>query len=217
MDPDILLHAQRRRSSVVFWKFSKKGLSGPRPRYRLILVEHVQVPTWVFNFLSWEWWDVSHPDSESHCTSYQTSEMKFLYLVYHLKSFSAKKFEHARWTWTCSRPDWACTQAWLGQTFFENFPLFVRKTKPKTFVFEHVKGYPDPSIYGKNKRGITCYTNRGTPCSNKEEGLLIFISSDTLLPFSTTSGGKPGKKVAEEKEDKIVTIMVEDVVEEESP
>ena len=31
-------------------------------------------------------------------------------------------------------------------------------------LIQHVKGYPDPSMYSKNKGGITCDTDRETPC-----------------------------------------------------
>ena len=29
--------------------------------------------------------------------------------------------------------------------------IFFQKTKPEAFIYEHVKGYPDPFIYGKIK------------------------------------------------------------------
>ena len=32
-------------------------------------------------------------------------------------------------------------------------------------LIQHVKGYADPSIYIKNKGGITLDTDRETPCS----------------------------------------------------
>ena len=34
-------------------------------------------------------------------------------------------------------------------------------------LIHHVKGYPDPSMYGKNKGRITFDTNRATPCIMK--------------------------------------------------
>ena len=46
----------------------------------------------------------------------------------------------------------------------EKKEFFFQKTKPKTMLIQHVKGYPDPSMYIKNKGGITLDTDRETPC-----------------------------------------------------
>ena len=40
-----------------------------------------------------------------------------------------------------------------------------QKTKSKTMLIQHVKGYPDLSMYSKNKGGITLDTDHETPCS----------------------------------------------------
>ena len=47
----------------------------------------------------------------------------------------------------------------------EKKEFFFQKTKPKTMLIQHVKGYPDTSMYIKNKGGITLDTDRETPCS----------------------------------------------------
>ena len=39
-------------------------------------------------------------------------------------------------------------------------------------LIQHVKGYPDPSTYSKNKGGITLDTDCETPCSTTEVTVL---------------------------------------------
>ena len=52
------------------------------------------------------------------------------------------------------------------RSFFKSFQILFQKTKPKTFIFEHVKGYPDSFTYGKIKGNITLNANRETPCES---------------------------------------------------
>ena len=47
----------------------------------------------------------------------------------------------------------------------KNFKIFFQKIKPKPLLVQHVKGQPAASTYIREKGGVTCYTNRGTPCS----------------------------------------------------
>ena len=47
----------------------------------------------------------------------------------------------------------------------KNFKFFFQKIEPKPMLVHHVKGQPALSTYVREKGGVTCYTNRGTPCS----------------------------------------------------
>ena len=59
-------------------------------------------------------------------------------------------------------------EPYLGRTMTKKkiSKFFFQKIKPKTFVFQHVKGYRDSCMYSKNKGGVKIYTNRDTPCIN---------------------------------------------------
>ena len=63
----------------------------------------------------------------------------------------------------------------------EKKEFFFQKTKPKTMLIQHVKGYPDTSMYIKNKGGITLDTDRETPCSfltqNEEDPSPMFLTT----------------------------------------
>ena len=77
----------------------------------------------------------------------------------------------------------------LDNTIFEFFKFFFQKTKPETIVFEHVKGYQDPSIYSKNKGGITFDTNRGSPCSSSDNDSDFVISEKLYVAVAHKVGG----------------------------
>ena len=42
--------------------------------------------------------------------------------------------------------------------------FFFQKIEPKPLLVQHVKGQPAASTYVREKGGVTCYTNRETPC-----------------------------------------------------
>ena len=47
----------------------------------------------------------------------------------------------------------------------KNFKFFSQKIEPKPLLVHHVKGQHAASPYVREKGGVTCYTNRGTPCT----------------------------------------------------
>ena len=46
----------------------------------------------------------------------------------------------------------------------KNVKKFFQQIKPKPLLVQHVKGQPAASTYVQEKGGVTCDTNRGTPC-----------------------------------------------------
>ena len=73
----------------------------------------------------------------------------------------------------------------LDNTFFgKNCKIFFKKTKPKTFVFDHIKAYQDSWMYSKNKWGITFYTNHETPCIITKETMRL-LAQLLLVLFSS--------------------------------
>ena len=51
-----------------------------------------------------------------------------------------------------------------AEKFSEVEKISFQKNKSKTMLIQHVKGYPDPYMYSKNKGGITSDTDCETPC-----------------------------------------------------
>ena len=49
----------------------------------------------------------------------------------------------------------------------KNFKFFFQKIEPKPLLIQHVKGQPAASTYVQEKGGVTCDTNRGTPCISR--------------------------------------------------
>ena len=51
-------------------------------------------------------------------------------------------------------------------------------------LIQHVKGYPDTSMYIKNKWGITLDTDRETPCSGKFYNFVLMSSANNPSKLS---------------------------------
>ena len=106
-------------------------------------------------------------------------------------------WHHLRSLWPVpARPsDVTSRQCWPRSTFpiliiDPKCPLYFpgsltqHQTKPKTSLVLQVKGYPHPSIYGKDKGRITCDTNR---CHTLYEKVFWVLWCSEMLSGTTQS------------------------------
>ena len=91
-------------------------------------------------------------------------------------------------TWAKNSENQFLTDTPIEKNSRERKKIFLKKIKSKTMLIHHVKGYPDPSMYSKNKGRITCYTNRETPCTVVSDEK--FVSNQNFWDFQF--GGKFG-------------------------
>ena len=59
----------------------------------------------------------------------------------------------------------------------KNVKKFFQQIKPKPLLVQHVKVQPAASIFVWEKGGVTCETNRGTPC--------IFLEGNNFMLILT--------------------------------